>query len=217
MYLYGQAIQTIWNKMFIAPDTGVLRPLEERINILDFCIKAFRNEMCVLPITDPIYGQISHSPSRIPFICSTGRQTINLSEVFVAAFPSSAEKLSDAIQDVCTNVYVEPNDEVEVDYYPELNLAVVLNGHHYLAVAGGLKQGVVTANVLPLSECFDLLKISVYGDELNPIQYRWQMGNQTDYITDHRLAVLYTLLQAKNKLQNILRISAGILPHSCGR
>lgn len=164
--VYRFAIEAVCMELVATRNTAVWRFRDDECGNMDFPIPmSVKKAECREKLTD-----------------------INLKNVHVMSCPYSTQKLVKAIRDIRAGGFNKRLGEYEVNYYPEINLAITFNGLHHLAVAA--IQDVAVADVYT----FSLKEASEYMTTDGKCWYVKEDGYWSAYrVLDYRMALLFAL------------------------
>ena len=182
---------------------------------LDYVIRCIGRELAAVTSTAQLYGEPVPDVSEllIPLICKDNRQPQEeelyraLVEYNVICLPWNTSKITNAAFDVFTNGFHPEKGFYNVVLYPELQLAVVINGRHHMAVAASMRQGGAICNTIHLKEQFSVIKTDG--------KYWYRGSDERVPVSDFRLALMFCLARdraALNETEQIKSPSALLPP-----
>ena len=127
---------------------------------------------------------------------------VSLENKAVVTLPFRRRSILQSIRDIGREGYHRPQAEVTGQYFPEIELVLIINGRHH-AVVDLVKKGeqssvTVRAEVYHLTEAFPKLKLS-------PDNQLWVCNDVRLPVVDARFVLLYELAKEANELQKSLR------------
>lgn len=167
---------------------------------LEYAIRCIGRELAAVTSTAQLYGETVPDVSElvIPLICKDNRQPQEeelyraLVDYNVICLPWNSSKITNAAFDVFTNGFHPEKGFYNVVLYPELQLAIVINGRHHMAVAASMGQGNAKCITIHLKEQF-----SVIGTDG---EYWYRGPDERFPVADFRLALMFSLAQNREAL-----------------
>ena len=199
---FWQAYQQI-DRMRVEAGTPV-----KQAAFLDYAIRCIGRELAAVTSTAQLYGEPVPDISEllIPLICKENRKPQEdalyraLVDYNVICLPWNSSKITSAAFDVFTNGFHPEKGYYNVVLYPELQLAIVINGRHHMAVAASMGQGSAICNTIHLKELFSDLRTD--GEY-------WYRGSDERFpVADFRLALIFCLARDRAALNQSEQIES---------
>lgn len=172
---------------------------------LEYAIRCIGRELAAVTSTAQLYGESvpqSYDFS-IPLIKDDEIQSQEpmhrtLTDYNVICLPWKASKITNAAFEVFTHGFLPEKGFYNVVLYPEIRLAVVINGKHHMAVASTMGKASARCITIHLTELFPVIQTDGaywYRDDIGAFE-----------VADYRLALLYELARKREKLNEAEQI-----------
>lgn len=175
------------------------------LKLLDIYIEALKVDLQVEWFLEHGFDSKLREPNEcIPRfdIATNHKHTINFSDTTIVSMPYNAEKLANAVKDLDTSRFDEEKANYEVTYISGIDVGIVTNGFHHLAVAGFKKEGkIIAKEYVPFAENIDKIDF-VYNGEAYSIMID---GKNAGKIPDDRLALLMAIYQLREQKRHLLQ------------
>lgn len=173
---------------------------EEKKAILNYAIKVVKRDLIGEGLSQIVYGK--EAPEwRAAFPSGSQAQkdeyiSIELSKSDVLVTPWERSRLPEAIRDLLYSLFDQQKDYYTAKYYPEIDLAIIGNGMHHIAVASVGAGGVIDrCSVVRMAPAFE--EVSTDG----ATWMNSKAGSVTG-VSDFRFALLFTLAKMRYELEN---------------
>lgn len=173
---------------------------DEKNAVLNFAMKTVKRDIISYGRAAFLYGPNPPHWNRFIPVPDNYREkshmTLDLSNASVLAVPWHYGSLLGAILTLLRSPFDQKKSLYSGDYYPELDLAVIENGQHHVAVASLERGGTVTVSqICHLTSMFNVLET----DGAHWIDHLSQQPPLE--VEDFRFALLYTLAKMRHGLE----------------
>lgn len=156
--------------MYAIEMTAEELPQEERADVYRFAIEAVCMELVATRNTAVWRfrdDECANMDFPIPFSCQIGESHEKYKDCrsrykYLMSCTASTQKLAHAIKDIRSGGFNRELGVYEINYYPEIDFAVALNGMHHLAVAA-------------IQDVADADTYLLFGKGVQVYDYRWSM------------------------------------------
>lgn len=181
--------------------------LEEKLDFIDFIMKAIRLDLQTEVLTSLLYDtQKANLPQyRLPFpyevdvdseimnLYNSEKIKIDFSETITISQAFENKKFVRAMHNIATNGFKPNSSNTLATYYKCLDICIIENGYHHTAIAILNRQGSIHSHYYDTSKIFPIIDVDIDGN------FYYVSNNEIlcPYKSDKKLALLYKLAKQK--------------------
>lgn len=202
------AYASAWGQIHNFPEFKRASP-KDKLSFIEFAIRAIERDLQHNFTAAFLYEK--QNPTRISGVFpiplafpekeSVPEEDISLEGKTAIVLPFDQKRIPQSIKDIGARGYHRLQTDVTGQYFPEINLVLIINGRHHAAVDlvknGEQSSVTVRTEVYRLADAFTRLKLS-------PDRQLWICDDEQLPVTDARFALLYELAKEANELRHSL-------------